>query len=396
MFDDLTMPPADKILSLMPIFRQDDRSNKIDLGVGVYRDASGTTPILRAVREAEKRIYTAQTTKAYVGPAGDPVFCDLVGRLVFGEEAPWDRIRGIQTPGGAGALTVLASLISLARPGTAVHMPDPTWVNHASILEDNRLRIVTYPYLDTHTGEVDFDALLDHFSRSKRGDVVLLHGCCHNPTGADPSRSQWQALANIIAERGLVPLVDIAYQGFGDGLDEDGLVVRMLAGMVSEMLVSSSCSKNFGIYRERTGAAFILAANAVRADAAKAQLTARARTAYSMPPDHGSAIVRSVLEDPALTADWRAELDGMRSNIRSLREGLAASFRRFSNGNDYDFLAKNNGMFSLIGVTPEEAVMLRERYAIYIVEDGRINVAGLQVSQIDTFAEAVLAVRGKR
>jgi aromatic-amino-acid transaminase len=370
MFDDLTMPPADKILSLMPIFRQDSRSNKIDLGVGVYRDASGTTPIPRAVREAEKRIHTAQTSKAYVGPAGDPVFCDLIGRLVFGEAAPWERIRGIQTPGGAGALTVLAGLISLARPGAAV--------------------------LDSRTGEVDFDALLDHFSRSERDDIVLLHGCCHNPTGADPSRSQWQALAEIIAERGLIPLVDIAYQGFGDGLEDDAFVVRLLAGMVPEMLVSSSCSKNFGIYRERTGAAFILAANANRADATKAQLTVRARIVYSMPPDHGSAIVRTVLEDPTLAADWRAELDGMRSNILSLRQGLAASFRRFTNGGDYDFLAKNKGMFSLIGLTPGEAVMLRERHAIYIVEDGRINVAGLQACQIDTFAEAVLAVRGKR
>jgi aromatic-amino-acid transaminase len=394
MFDDLTMPPADKILSLMPIFRQDGRSNKIDLGVGVYRDASGTTPIPRAVREAEKRIHTAQTTKAYVDPAGDPVFCDLIGRLVFGEAAPWERIRGIQTPGGAGALTVLAGLIYLARPGAAVHVPDPTWVNHVSILEDNRLRVVTYPYLDSRTGEVDFDALLDHFSRAERGDIVLLHGCCHNPTGADPSRSQWQALAEIIAERGLVPLVDIAYQGFGEGLEDDAFVVRLLAGMVPEMLVSSSCSKNFGIYRERTGAAFILAANADRADAAKAQLTVRARVVYSMPPDHGSAIVRTVLEDPALAADWRAELDDMRSSILSLRQGLAASFRRFTNGSDYDFLAKNKGMFSLIGLTPREAVMLRERHAIYIVEDGRINVAGLQASQIDTFAEAVLAVRG--
>jgi aromatic-amino-acid transaminase len=241
---------------------------------------------------------------------------------------------------------------------------------------------------------VDFDALLDHFSRSERGDIVLLHGCCHNPTGADPSRSQWQALAEIIAERGLVPLVDIAYQGFGEGLEDDAFVVRLLAGMVPEMLVSSSCSKNFGIYRERTGAAFILAANADRADAAKAQLTVRARVVYSMPPDHGSAIVRTVLEDPALAADWRAELDDMRSSILSLRQGLAASFRRFTNGSDYDFLAKNKGMFSLIGLTPREAVMLRERHAIYIVEDGRINVAGLQASQIDTFAEAVLAVRG--
>jgi len=396
MFDDLTMPPADKILSLMPIFRRDDRANKIDLGVGVYRDASGTTPIPRAVREAENRIHSAQTTKAYVGPAGDPVFCDLVGKLVFGEEAPWDRIRGIQTPGGAGALTVLAGLISVARPGAAVHVPDPTWVNHVSILEDNGLRVVTYPYLDTATGEVNFDALLDHVSRSQRGDVVLLHGCCHNPTGADPSPSQWLALAEVIAERGLVPLVDIAYQGFGDGLDEDAFVVRLLAGMVPEMLVSSSCSKNFGIYRERTGAAFILAANADQADIAKAQLIVRARTAYSMPPDHGAAIVRTVLEDPTLAADWRAELDGMRSNILSLRQGLAASFRRFTNGGDYDFLARNKGMFSLIGVTPQEAVMLRERYAIYMVEDGRINIAGLRASQIDAFGEAVLAVRDRR
>jgi aromatic-amino-acid transaminase len=393
MFSALTMPPPDKILSLIPIFRQDTRAGKIDLGVGVYRDASGNTPILRAVSEAEKRIHSGQTTKAYVGPAGDPVYCELMTRLVFGDDAPFERIRAIQTPGGAGALTVLAGLVAIARPGATVHVPDPTWVNHISILEDNGLKVVTYPYLNLETRLADFEAIVAHLSTATPGDVILLHGCCHNPTGADLDAGQWQSIASIIAERGLLPLVDIAYQGFGDGLEEDAFAVRHLASVVPEMLVSSSCSKNFGIYRERTGTAFALAATAERADVTKAQMIVRARTGYSMPPDHGGAIVRTILADPELKADWQAELEEMRLNITALRRGLADAFGQRTQSADYDFLSSNKGMFSLLAVTPAQAVRLREEFAIYIVEDGRINVAGLRIDQIDLLAEAVLSLR---
>ena len=392
MFANLTMPPPDKILSLIPIYRQDTRAHKIDLGIGVYRDASGNTPIFRAVREAERRILELQDTKAYVGPAGDAVYCELITRLVFGETAPFDRLRAIQTPGGAGALTILAGLIAGARPDATIHVPDPTWVNHVAIFRAHGLDVVTYRYLDPDTGLVDFDAVSRHLSTVPRGDVILLHGCCHNPTGADLDHAQWRAVAEIVERRGLIPMIDIAYQGFGDGLQEDAFAVRLLASAVPEMLVASSCSKNFGIYRERTGTAFVLAASPAEADTARAQMVVGARNGYSMPPDHGSAIVRTVLEDTLLAQDWRAELETMRLNISSIRNALSSAFRRTTNDARFDFLAQNKGMFSRLKVTPQDALRLREEFAIYLVEDGRINVAGLRSDQIDYFVDAVRAV----
>lgn len=392
MFNELVMPPPDKILSLMPIFRQDQRADKIDLGVGVYRDSAGMTPIPRAVKEAEKRNLARQTTKAYVGPAGDAVYCDLMTRLVFSERAPLDRIRAIQTPGGAGALAVIIGLIAKYRPAATVLVPDPTWVNHVGIIEDHGLAIQSWSYLDPATGGVAFDAMKQAVSGLKAGDVMLLHGCCHNPTGADLGRDEWRELAGLLLEKNILPLVDIAYQGFGDGLEEDAFGVRHLASVMPEMLVASSCSKNFGTYRDRIGTAFALAETPERAAVVHAHLAVRARLGYSMPPDHGAAIVRTVLEDTALTADWRAELEDMRANIVGLRNALSEAFRRHTNSSRYDFLEKNKGMFSLIGITPEQARRLRQEFAIYVVEDGRINVAGLRRDQVDTFAKAVIAV----
>lgn len=392
MFESLTVPPPDRILSLIPLFRQDTRPEKIDLGVGVYRDATGRTPILGAVAEAERRLLAGETTKAYVGPAGDPVFCDLMIDIVFGAAAPRDRLRVIQTPGGAGALTVLAGLTALARPGAAVHVPEPTWVNHVSILNDAGLRIVPYPYLDQERGVADVARLLAHLRRAAPGDVVLLHGACHNPSGADLSPDDWREVAEIVLSRGLVPFVDLAYQGFGDGLDADAFGVRLLAETVPTLMVAVSCSKNFGIYRDRTGLAFVLAPTPTIANAARAQMVVRARIGYSMPPDHGSAIVRTVLSDPALAADWRAELEEMRLGVVGLRHALADTFRQLRNDDRYDFLRQAKGMFSLLGTTVEQAVKLRDDHAIYIVEDGRMNIAGLRLDQVETFCKAVLAV----
>jgi aspartate/tyrosine/aromatic aminotransferase len=392
MFDRLTMPPPDKILSLMSVFRDDPRPEKIDLGVGVYRDADGRTPIPRAVKEAERRLLAAQTTKTYVGPAGDPAFRDRLAALVFGPGMPRERIRGVQTAGGAGALSVLAGLVAAARPGATVHVPDPTWINHVAILTDNRLKLASYRYLGQGGARIDFDGLLAHLRTAAAGDVVLLHGCCHNPSGADLDGAQWRRLAALLADRGLVPFVDLAYLGFGDGLDEDAFAVRLLADAVPEMLVAVSCSKNFGIYRDRTGAAFVLGRNAGEAATAEGHMVVRNRILYSMPPDHGAAVVRTVLEDPGLEADWRAELDAMRGSVQDLRRVLAAAFARLTNGTDYAFLETDKGMFSLIGVTPDQARRLREDHAIYVVEDGRINVAGLRLDQVDRFARAVLSV----
>ena len=392
MLDALRMPPPDKILSLMSIFREDARPEKMDLGVGVYRDANGTTPILAAVKEAERRVLAAETTKTYLGPAGDPVFCDLVRDLVFGPGGPRDRIRGVQTTGGGGALSVLAGLVAAARPGATVHVPDPTWVNHGSILRDNGLAISPYPYLARGRRGIDFDGMMGHLRTVPAGDVVLLHGCCHNPSGTDLSHDQWRSVAALLAERELLPFVDLAYLGFGDGLEEDAFAVRLLAGTVPEMVVAVSCSKNFGIYRERTGAAFALTRTAEEAAVAREHMTVRNRILYSMPPDHGSAIVRTILSDARLASEWRTEVDAMRGNIQALRTALAAAFARLTNRDDYAFLATDKGMFSMIGVTPEQVRRLREEHAIYMVEDSRFNVAGLRLDQVERFAKAVLAV----
>lgn len=392
MLDTLTMPPPDKILALMPIFRQDNRPQKLDLGVGVYRDSSGITPVLRAVREAETRILQGQTTKAYIGPAGDAAFCDLMTKLVFADEAPADRIRAIQTPGGAGALTVLCGLIAKASPNATLLVPDPTWVNHLSIIEDYGLAVKRWRYLDAGTGDVDFEALKQAVLAAKAGDIILLHGCCHNPTGTDLTQAQWVELGGLLVEKGVVPFIDLAYQGFGDGLDEDAFGVRHLASIVPEMLVASSCSKNFGIYRERTGVAFVLAQTPEQAEIAKAQMVVRARIAYSMPPDHGSRIVSTILQDAELAADWRAELEEMRNSILGLRQALAKAFQLRTQSNRYDFLIANKGMFSRLGVTPEQVERLRTEFAVYMVEDSRINIAGLRHEQINGFVEAVVAV----
>lgn len=390
-----TLRPAepDRILSLIALVRDDPRPGKMDLSIGVYRDATGRTPILDVVREAERRLYEGESTKSYVGPAGDAAFNSAVARLVFGDRDA-ARIRTVQTPGGAGALRILAGLLARARPGATVWLPDPTWVNHESIVSDAGLAIRRYPYFDAATGGVRFDALLDALSGAAAGDTVLLHGCCHNPSGADPTAAQWQELADLLVRKGLFPFVDLAYQGFGEGLDEDAAAVRLLAARVPEMAVATSCSKNFGIYRERTGAAFVFGASAAQADAAHSQLVVCARVAYSMPPDHGAAIVRIVLEDPALAARWRAELAAMRSEVVATRRKLAAAFRARTGTDRYDFLLRHRGMFSLLGVDERQAERLRREYGIYIVADGRANLAGLREDQIEPLVSAVLAVRG--
>lgn len=392
MLEALRPAPPDRILSLMALVRDDPRPEKMDLSIGVYRDATGHTPILGSVREAERRLYEGEATKTYVGPAGDSAFNVAVTRLVFGASES-ARIRAIQTPGGAGALRVLAGLLARARPGAAVWVPDPTWVNHESIIADAGLSIRRYPYFDPATGGIRFQALLDALGGAAAGDIVLLHGCCHNPSGADPTDAQWRELADLLVRKGLFPFVDLAYQGFGDGLEEDAAAVRHLAGSAREMVVATSCSKNFGIYRERTGAAFVLGADAAQAEVALSQLVVCARIGYSMPPDHGASIVRIVLEDPALAARWRGELAAMRAEVVATRRRLADAFRMRTGTDRYDFLLRHRGMFSLLGVDASQADRLRRDHAIYIVADGRANLAGLREDQIDRLVDAVLAVR---
>ncbi len=393
MFETLEAAAPDKILSLMGLFRSDPRAHKIDLGVGVYRDAAGHTPVMRAVREAERRLYENEDTKTYLGPGGDPVYCETAAHIVFGESFPAERIRAAQTPGGAGALRIVAGLIARARPGTTVWIPDPTWVNHPSIFADAGLKTRDYTYFDAASSGVNIDAMLSSLRQAGPGEVILLHGCCHNPTGASLSSAEWDDVCDLLLERRLVPFVDLAYQGFGEGLDPDAYAVRLFARRLPEMLVAMSNCKNFSIYRERTGCAYVMAESPARADVAHGQLLIGARVGYSMPPDHGGSIVRIILQDKVLAADWRRELDSMREHIVSMRAKLAEAFRLRTNTDSYDFLVRHRGMFSLIGATPEQAEQLRRDHAVYIVADGRINVAGLREEQIEPFVAAVLAVR---
>lgn len=393
MLESLRPAEPDRILSLIALVRRDPRPEKMDLSIGVYRDAIGRTPILLAVREAERRLHECETTKTYVGPAGDAAFNAAVTRLVFGD-FDTARIRTIQTPGGSGALRVLAGLLARARPGATVWLPDPTRVNHESIMADAGLAIRQYRYVDPSTGGIRLEALLDALGGATPGDAVLLHGCCHNPSGADPTGAQWRELADLLERKGLFPLVDLAYQGFGDGLDEDAAALRMLASRVPEMAVAASCSNNFGIYRERTGAASVVCANAAQADVALGQLAVCARIGYSMPPDHGASIVRIVLGDPALTERWRGELAVMRAEVIATRRRLAEAFRTRTATDRYDFLLRHRGMFSLLGVDAGQVDRLRREYGIYTGADGRVNLAGLREDQTARLASAILAVSG--
>ncbi|TIT77219.1 MAG: aspartate/tyrosine/aromatic aminotransferase, partial [Mesorhizobium sp.] len=311
MFETLQPAPADKILALIGLYRADTRPGKVDLGVGVYKDRDGRTPVMRAVREAEKRLLASQDTKTYLGLAGDTGFNAAMIKLAFGEGADPSRIRAAQAPGGSGALRLVAELLQRTRPGATVWLSDPTWPNHLPVMRAAGLKVRDYPYFDAASGAVRFDDMLAALKTANSGDVVLLHGCCHNPTGANLDAAQWAEVADVLLDRGLLPFVDIAYQGFGEGLDADAAGLRLLAGKVPEMVVASSCSKNFAVYRDRVGAAMIVAKDGAQADVAMSQMLAAARALYSMPPDHGAAAVRMVLEDAALKKDWETELEEM-------------------------------------------------------------------------------------
>jgi aromatic-amino-acid transaminase len=395
MFETLTAAPPDKIIALMGQFREDPRPGKIDLGVGVYKDARGSTPIMAAVREAEKLLYERQSTKTYVGMAGDPLFNAAMIGLVFGEDADRARIRAAQAPGGSGALRILAELIARAKPGATVWLSDPTWPNHVPLIRAAGVTTKEYPYFDAATGTVRFDAMMEALRKAAPGDVVLLHGCCHNPTGANLDHAQWEAVAELLVSRGLFPFVDLAYQGFGDGLEEDAYGVRLLASRVPEMAVAASCSKNFAVYRDRVGTAFLLGKGSAEADIAYSQLLSVARGMYSMPPDHAAAAIRIILEDKALTASWKEELETMRQRMVLLREGFADALRRQSNSDRFDFIARHRGMFSRIGATPAQVEKLRAEHGVYMVGDSRINVAGLPENRLDTLAASIISVMGE-
>ena len=390
MFETLQSPAADKILALMQTFRDDTRDNKIDLGVGVYKDETGNTPVMRSVKAAEQQLVNEQTTKAYTGLAGDPAFADAMIDLVLGDTVPRERIAAVATPGGTGAIRQAMEFIKRASPDAAVWVSNPTWPNHPSIIKYLGMKLGEYRYFDEDTCGVDFDGMMTDLGTVAAGDVVLLHGCCHNPTGANLTLAQWGAVIAVVKDRGAVPMIDIAYQGFGDGLADDAAATRMVAESFDEVLIAASCSKNFGVYRERTGILMAIGRNADDTKLAQGNLAFLNRQNYSFPPDHGARVVTMILTDPALRADWEEELETTRLGMLDLRQQLADELRRLSNSDRFDFLAVHRGMFSRLGTSPENVEKLRADYGIYMVGDSRMNIAGLNAGTIPVLARAII------
>ena len=392
MFEALPDPKADAILALMTAFRADPRDDKKDLGVGVYKDAAGKTPVMRAIKKAEQRLLDTQQTKAYVGPLGSPEFCAAMITQVFGKDADRNRIRAAQSVGGSGALRVLSELMKRGRPDASIWVSDPSWPNHIPLLGSTGYPMKTYNYYDNANSRVDLDAMLASLDKAAKGDIIVLHGCCHNPTGADLTLDQWNKVIDLLDAKELFPFVDLAYQGFGDGLEEDAASVRLMAERLPELIVAASCSKNLGLYRERVGAAMLMGKNEVDASRAHALLASVIRSNYSMPPDHGANSTEIVLTDDELNSDWREELESMRVRMVRLRQEFSDAMRKRSNSDRFDYIAQQKGMFSRLPLNTVQLEQLRSEYGIYIVGDGRINVAGLPEGDLDTLADAICNV----
>ncbi len=391
MFETLKAPAPDKILALMDLYAADPRSDKIDLGVGVYKDAEGRTPVMRAVKAAERRLLAEQDSKSYVGLLGDLTFVDAMRDLIFGVAVPSERVAGAQTPGGTGAVRQLFELARLANPSVTFWLSEPTWPNHPAMLNFLGVPPRTYRYFDETTLGVDFDGMLTDLEGAARGDVVLLHGCCHNPTGANPDLAQWERLTAFLVERGLTPMIDLAYQGFGDGVEADVAGLRYMAAHATELMLAASCSKNFGLYRDRVGAAFVVAATPDATKLARGNLATLNRLTYSFPPDHGAKVVSIILNDPDLRSDWLDELEAMRLEMLELRSGLSEALRRETNSDRFDFVARHRGMFSRLGLSAEQVVAIRESSGVYMVGDSRVNIAGLPRDDLDRVARAMVA-----
>ncbi|OAN69561.1 amino acid aminotransferase [Seohaeicola saemankumensis] len=390
MFSNLKEHPADKILALMQLYKDDPRPTKIDLGVGVYKNAEGVTPVMRAVKAAERKLVEEQTTKSYVGLAGDPAFSDVMIDLVLGGDVPRDSIAAAATPGGTGAVRQAFELIRMASPSARVFVSNPTWPNHVTILNYLGMEVVEYRYFDADTRGVDFDGMMADLADVRAGDVVLLHGCCHNPTGANLNLTEWKAVVDLLLKTGGVPMIDIAYQGFGDGLQEDALGVRLVASSVPECLIAASCSKNFGIYRERTGLLMAVSQDKGLRGLTQGSLNFLNRQNFSFPPDHGARVVTEILTDAALRADWTAELEEVRLSMLDLRKQLATELQRLAGSDRFGFIAQHRGMFSRLGASPEMVARLREEHAIYMVGDSRLNIAGLNKTTVPILAKAIV------
>ncbi|GAB4299955.1 MAG: aspartate/tyrosine/aromatic aminotransferase [Roseovarius sp.] len=394
MFETLRTQPADKILSLMQAFRADPRPDKIDLGVGVYRNAEGQTPIMRAVKQAERQWWERETTKTYTALAGEPEFSEAMIGLVLADAVARESVAAAATPGGTGAVRQGFELVRMANPAARVFVSDPTWPNHLSILAHLGIESVAYRYFDDDTRAVDFAAMLEDLEAVRAGDVVLLHGCCHNPTGANLNLAEVKAVIELVNARGALPMIDIAYQGFGEGLTADALLTRAVAANCPEVLIAASCSKNFGIYRERTGILMAVSHDTGRRAVVQGNLAHLNRQSYSFPPDHGARLVTLVLGDAALRADWEAELEEIRQGMIGLREQLAQELRRLTGSDRFGFVAEHRGMFSRLGLPAEIVETLRRDRGIYMLADSRINIAGLNPATVPVLAEAIVAAGG--
>jgi len=393
LFETLEPKPADAILKLIAEHRDDPREEKVDLGVGVYRDADGRTPILGTVKKAEHWLVGTQDSKAYLGSRGDAVFCDAIERLVFGDDANSDeRIATVQSPGGSGALRVAAELVLRANPQATIWVSDPTWNNHVPLLGEAGLRLKPYPYYDTRTNSVRFDAMLEALGSAAPGELLLLHGSCHNPTGMDLSKAQWDAVADLVTDRGLVPFVDLAYQGFAHGLDADAYGVRLMYERAPELIVTQSCSKNFGLYRDRVGALSFVAADPNIAKTVDSQALYVVRTMYSLPPDHGGAVVSKILNDDTLREEWQEELAGMRARLTDMRTLLVAELKRAVHGRDFSHIGRTTGMFCYLGINAEQVGRLKKERGVYLVDSSRINVCGITEGNARYIAESIAAV----
>ena len=395
MFASLKASPADPILGLLAKYREDTNPNKIDLGVGVYKNEAGETAVLNCVKKAEQHRTDTETSKVYLGPTGSPIFNDVMSQLIFGENHSVlneNRARTVSTPGGTGALRVAAEFIKTCKAGATIWVSNPTWANHTGLFEAAGLIVKTYPYYDYENKNLDFHGMLAALKQVSADDAVLFHACCHNPSGMDLNNEQWQQVAEVTKSVGFTPVIDMAYQGFGQGLDEDAYGLRLMAESAKEMVVCSSCSKNFGLYRERIGACTIIGESSLQADIAYSVVLGVVRVIYSMPPAHGAALVETILTSDELRNEWYIELAEMRNRINGNRQLIVDKLIENGVTRDFSFITKQAGMFSFLGITPEQVQQLQDEYSIYMVGSSRMSIAGIANSNVDYLAKAIATV----
>ncbi|MFL0811494.1 MAG: aspartate/tyrosine/aromatic aminotransferase [Agarilytica sp.] len=395
MFESLNPVPADPLLGIIGRFRQEQNPHKIDLGVGVYKNEAGHTPVLESVKKAEQYLVNTQGSKAYLGPQGNAQFSELLCRLSLGDkcfDVSKPQLAALQTPGGCGALRVAAELIVRAKPGAKVWVSDPTWANHEPLLGGAGIALEKYPYYDYQAKQIRFDAMMEGIAKAAPGDLVLLHACCHNPSGADLSRAQWDQVVELLQSRDLIPFIDMAYQGFGQGLEQDAYGLRLAIEKCSEVVFTVSCSKNFGLYRDRVGLVAFKLSSAEQATTTGGNLAQIVRGIYSMPPDHGASVVAQILAVSDLSVEWQQELEQMRARIATTRLDVVAKMKALGASGNFDFIAKESGMFSFLGLAEAQVERMAQEHAIYMAPSSRINIAGLNSGNLEYFCQALNSV----